>query len=184
MKIVIIGNGPSCLDKRNGKDIDRYDTVIRINDYAIDGFESFVGTKTDIWAMDTKVFSWNQKYLDRFKTIKNIWVLPSLAFSSSRKEIRDRLCELSANLFVSELEDVKKINEEIQGFPSTGLMAIQTAIRKFPGSIPIDIMGFDHFDNNRTEYWNNETKKKIPHLIGKERQYVEKRIKEGKLFRI
>jgi hypothetical protein len=40
--VLLVGNGPI---KNKGKLIDSYDTVIRFNDFVIDGYEKHVGTK-------------------------------------------------------------------------------------------------------------------------------------------
>ncbi len=47
--ILVIGNGESILKQRLQKKIDSFNQVLRINNYIIDDFELFVGTKTDIW---------------------------------------------------------------------------------------------------------------------------------------
>ncbi len=49
-KLLLIGNGPSALAKKMGWQIDNYDgKVLRFNSYATDGFEEFVGSRTDFW---------------------------------------------------------------------------------------------------------------------------------------
>ena len=47
--ILIIANGPSILEYKLGKEIDKFDEVARINNYKIDNFDEYVGTKTTIW---------------------------------------------------------------------------------------------------------------------------------------
>jgi len=49
-KVIIVSNSPVVLDKELGDKIDSFDTIIRINDFEIDGYEKHVGTRTDIWA--------------------------------------------------------------------------------------------------------------------------------------
>ena len=48
-KILLVGNGSSMLDNKRKDLIDSYDTVVRFNSYKIEGYEEYVGTKTDIW---------------------------------------------------------------------------------------------------------------------------------------
>ena len=43
--ILVIGNGESILKKRLQAKIDNFDKVLRINNYIINDFELFVGTK-------------------------------------------------------------------------------------------------------------------------------------------
>ena len=47
--LILVGNGPSVKSHKMGELIDSYDTVVRFNWYHIDGYEEYVGTKTDIW---------------------------------------------------------------------------------------------------------------------------------------
>jgi len=49
-KVIIVSNSRVVLERELGEKIDSFDTVIRINDFEIDGYEKHVGTKTDIWA--------------------------------------------------------------------------------------------------------------------------------------
>jgi len=47
--IVFVGNGTAVTDKKMGEKIDSFDTVVRFNNYQTEGFEEYVGTKTNIW---------------------------------------------------------------------------------------------------------------------------------------
>ncbi len=47
MKIILISNSPSVLNERLGKEIDQFDIVCRFNNFKIDGFSQYIGTKTD-----------------------------------------------------------------------------------------------------------------------------------------
>ena len=47
--ILIIGNGQSILNNNFQNQIDNFDIVLRINNYKINGYEQFLGSKTDIW---------------------------------------------------------------------------------------------------------------------------------------
>ena len=49
MKAVIVGNGPSLLEKENGTVIDSFDVVVRFNNFKTKGFEKHTGTKTNYW---------------------------------------------------------------------------------------------------------------------------------------
>ena len=48
-KVIIVGNSPTVLNYENGKWIDSFDVVIRVNRCATEGFEKNIGSKTDIW---------------------------------------------------------------------------------------------------------------------------------------
>jgi hypothetical protein len=48
--MILVGNGHSALSKLAGKQIDSFDTVVRFSWFWVDGYEQYVGSKTDIWA--------------------------------------------------------------------------------------------------------------------------------------
>ena len=45
-EILIVGSSPNLLDIKNGKIIDGFELVCRFNDYKINGYEEYVGSKT------------------------------------------------------------------------------------------------------------------------------------------
>ena len=65
--IIIIGNGGSNLDKKNGKEIDKFTKVVRLGQFHLDGYEDYVGKKTDI--ISTSHWKLNRKRLAKTKTI-------------------------------------------------------------------------------------------------------------------
>lgn len=52
MATILVGNGPSILDKKQGTKIDQFDVVVRFNTFYIEGFEEYTGTKIDVWAVN------------------------------------------------------------------------------------------------------------------------------------
>ena len=66
-KILIIGNGGSCLQRRIGHLIDRFDgDIARFNEYQITGYEQFVGTRTDVHITHSKLKVETVKKPERF----------------------------------------------------------------------------------------------------------------------
>ena len=80
--VIIVGNGESILHNKNGSIIDKFNTVIRLGRYELDGYEDYTGKKTDVvstiyWKLDSdrlknhKVFlSIPLNYTDDFKKSK------------------------------------------------------------------------------------------------------------------
>lgn len=48
--VILVGNGPSLKQSEFGSTIDKFDTVVRFNNYETKGYERNVGSKTDIWS--------------------------------------------------------------------------------------------------------------------------------------
>ena len=53
----VIGSSPNILKKKYGKEIDNHDFVIRSNAARIEGFEDYVGSRTDFRVISGKTFS-------------------------------------------------------------------------------------------------------------------------------
>ena len=54
-KVVIVANAKIKEDKKIGNDINNFDKVIRMNRFETDGFEEYLGSKTDIWCINRKI---------------------------------------------------------------------------------------------------------------------------------
>jgi len=46
--MILVGNGPSVFNQELGQYINKFDIVIRFNNFQIKGYEKYIGTKTDI----------------------------------------------------------------------------------------------------------------------------------------
>ena len=68
-KIVVVGNSPIELGKNKGSMIDKFDIVIRFNNFVIDGYESDYGSKTDIWAISPAFSTLHSRELYNFNYI-------------------------------------------------------------------------------------------------------------------
>ena len=47
--LAVVGNGPSVLTEQRGSYLDSTDIVVRFNEFAVEGFESYVGSRTDVY---------------------------------------------------------------------------------------------------------------------------------------
>eukprot|EP00966_Prymnesium_polylepis_P001870 42844-Prymnesium_polylepis.1 len=64
--VCIVGNGRSVLSQSAGSVVDRFDTVLRFNDFQIPGYEEHVGSKTSVWVVsDWTIIKLLNKYPDR-----------------------------------------------------------------------------------------------------------------------
>ena len=189
--ILVIGNGESILNQRLQKKIDSFNTILRINNYIIKDFESFVGTKTDIWFNGA-----NSKLVSPIMMPKEVIVAPpSEIIIKHQKNLKDyiaRRVDLNFNnLTLLRLEEIKRYETEVgSNRLTTGLYAIKWAMNNFE---KVYIHGFDFFINSKAHYYDsklmNFVNNKIlnkghKHNNEHERNYVEKLItnKEVKLL--
>ena len=189
--ILVIGNGESILEKRLQKKIDSFNTILRINNYIIKDFESFVGTKTDIWfnGANSKLVS------PRMMPKKVIVAPPSEIIIKHQNNLKDyisrRVGQNYNNLTLLRLKEIKRYETEVgSNRLTTGLYAIKWAMNNFK---KVYIHGFDFFINSKAHYYDsklmNFVNNKIlnkghKHNNEHERNYVEKLItnKEIKLL--
>jgi hypothetical protein len=68
---IIISNGVACLNHKARHIIDQFNIVVRLNNFVIDGYEEYVGTKTDIWVHNSNSDICLPKNIDNIKQIIN-----------------------------------------------------------------------------------------------------------------
>ena len=95
--VVLVGNGPSVLKTKMGKEIDKFKTVIRFNVFDID--EEFTGTKCNVWVLNGKCI------IDKFKKFKAILTrareykekygdIDKFVFKVNKSTVSNRISEL------------------------------------------------------------------------------------------
>lgn len=139
-KILLVGNGSSLLDKENQKTIDSYQTVVRFNSYKINGYEKYVGTKTNIWVTVNRAHK-NEIFMYD-KVLTHSWTKTDCKLQNDLQELR---------------KDVEKINYDIINqipikHPSTGLIAI------YYFNTQVDIIGFDWWYKEKHHYGDSEVR--------------------------
>ena len=121
--VLIVGNGPSASQSDLGQEIDRFDTVVRINNYVTKGLESKVGSRTDIWVNGA-----NQGLKKRQDLASNILVLiPSVVLDHKGQDIHKRIQHRlgSTQYFMLPVEVMKDMERECGlSRPTTGFFSI------------------------------------------------------------
>lgn len=165
-KVVIVCNGESVLQKKNGKLIDSFDRVIRLGKYTIKGYEDWVGSKDDI----AIIRDWQTCKVS--KDVE-IWSPPVLLKNESL--LSDK------TLTNKEYFDVK--NELGVEIPTTGIIAYFMAKKHLPG-YNIYYTGLDFLKGGW--YWKSDHKHfdfasehNIAHEPLKEKIWVSKMQRRG-----
>ena len=206
MEVIIVGNGTSVLNKKHDKLIDGHDIVIRLGGYVTEGYEEFVGIKTDIWSNGVSTIKiW--KYFDENIINRHLWVMIPEDISTEYEYLKqwkkekysdyqfsqhvhnERLEKLKKNNMVECVKDeyLKILLKELNIFkyytigyflrPSLGICTIFTALQKYNH---VNLIGFDYLRSGW--YWDvNHI-----HTIGKhnslmEKIWIEKMNKIGKI---
>ena len=197
--IIVIGNGSSVLDKEYGKIIDDFEEVVRFNNFIIDGYEKYIGTKTTIWARSNSGRI-KEKNMEWFKQV--FICNPPKQFSSYKNYISARKLFYSIpNAIMLPEEEKNELQKELKlyghykclnrrtnmkygdkaGWASAGVMVLNYLVRRY--SI-VYIYGFDYFtkiDGNPRHYYNDmeamPTSKM--HKGERERQWIEDNANQG-----
>lgn len=184
MTIAIVGNGPSALSFSVGEEIDKCDRVIRFNNYVIEGFESFVGRREDIWCMSGSGMVSRRTYEGE------VWIpmntrnpnnkprIEKLIRSNKYKNIHlipEKSCE-AANVAVG-----LKNNQ----WCTSGIYALWEALRM---KYSVVVHGFDFFEGQKVgemaqHYFSHSKDERIGgrHDLMKERQFFLKLLKEKRI---
>ena len=204
-KALIIGNGPSVLEKKLGKRIDsnEFDKIIRINRWKFDtdGSEhktdhsKFVGTRCDYWVVNDLhmgnklVFKKHQLYEHVLICMPNFKWDPIDRMLPQVEQIEKRYNNIS---FIppSYEDDVNRLVNFNPKWPSTGIMSIHFAINHFD---EVYLYGFDTYDKKydtlhyfegvNSHYGKNKFKdaNNKDHSPDREKEYLNHMIKYNKI---
>ena len=169
MRIVIVGNGTSILDKANGEKIDNFDIVLRFNGFKIKGFEKNTGTKTNIW------FTVNHAHIDQIDAFDEV-IVHSWQWDSKKCKIYQE--------FLNKRPDCKRTQREFVtnnisiDSPSSGLIAIHMMLQRFD---KVTITGFDWWERKEHHYGDAE-KRGTLHKPEKEYKVIKELINKNKVI--
>lgn len=189
--VVIVGNSPSILERRDGQFIDSCDLVFRINNFEIHDYEQHTGSKTD-FALFTPACKFNQKILELEPSRR---LLHAANFHNDREKLKERLTRDGAvGLTPRDLVEIPPtlyyyglailMNLPPLSWASTGSVGLQLLIDVFPESTKIYFTGIDFFkDTNRVirHYFDHETLSDGKHFWHLERTYFESRLHSGRI---
>lgn len=191
LRIAIIGNSPILLDSALGEEIDKFDLVIRLNNYATIGYENDVGRKTDI------VFITPATHPN--KELFNIPGYRIIIFCNGKFEDLDLAQQRMYADNGSQIEltkinilDIALVNRltrdlslKDRQWPSTGLLALGWCLETFNDiQYKISLFGFSFFKESGQllkHYYGVETKRDKHHDFELEEKYVQKLQNKGAL---
>ena len=147
-KVYIVGNGPSACSKPLGQEIDAADVVVRINNFKTQGFEQYVGTKTDI------LFTCRlNEYFDTLQNFPEV-ILCLLMNPLDGVEIPQEMItapNISERIDWPEVDRMTALlNLKENCYPSTGFICMLKMVDRFRH---VNVVGFDHFAQQNGHYF-------------------------------
>ena len=190
--ILIIANGPSINKFKFGKYIDQFSVVARINNFVIDGFENFIGSKTDLWCNGA-----NQNLNKKENIFDRIIVfIPPEILNCKGNDIHSSIqkrlgTDLDSYELISEKDMIIFANQCGAKRLTTGTNSILWAMPQFENVV---IHGFDFFQNGKEHYFDGEVKswffnqswlkKGEKHNHKQEKKYILELLKNKKIFEL
>ena len=166
--VIIVGNGTSILDKKNGEVIDSFNDVVRFNSFRIKDYEEYTGSKTTVW------FTCNSHHIKEINLFKEVYV--------HTWQWDKQKCELFKSFQSHRTDCIKTDREFVRSniplsAPSTGLIAIYIMLEKYSN---VTITGFDWWDREDHHYADKQIRGTL-HKPKEEYKLIKKFIDCGKV---
>lgn len=180
--ICLVGNGNQILKYQLGKIIDKFDIVVRFNNFKIDSYEEYVGTKTDWWAtrICSTIKTRNPSDFSRILGICN-WC----KFTPGIVPLIPSFIRQYPKLELIDFNKCKKYNKFFgyqynKNWLSVGLITLLYLLET--ETRPIYIAGFG--GDPSQHYFKQQPQDFKYHNFTKENQYVEDLVDAGKIIRL
>lgn len=147
----IVGNAPIELGKKQGKQIDSFDSVVRFNDYSLECKKDY-GIKTDVWIRATNDFV--IETLNDKNKINHKMILFRALNEKNKKNVLflDKTNRPYASFPPRYEHDLSKI---LKAIPSIGLLFLYILKLNNYNITIKNIYGFSFFDNDDLVGYNN-----------------------------
>jgi len=185
MKVILVGNGPSLLSSGLGSLIDSYDVVVRMNNFRTSGFESDVGSKTDVWV--TTLFHDVQRSLIQTEGLSEVILAVNHfpmkdGWFGAFRWLCDSTWRSGPRVTTTHPDQVRSYNRSMGSHrPSTGIMACLAFLDRCAS---IAVAGFDHFSNTSGHHYFGLADKRpqgCPHNGQVEKKWLELQVEQGRI---
>ena len=179
-KLIVVGNGSSLLDKKNGELIDSHEEVLRFNFFSTEKFEEYVGTKTTMWFTGTNFSEKNWRITLPYKKVFTFsWQWDEnkcLAHQGYLQAIKQCPIEKVGKNNIIEIQ--KYVNDDKYFAYSSGSICIWRLLKDYD---QITITGFDWWEKRDKHHYNDN------HIIGTlhkpdlEKRFIFKLLEDNKI---
>lgn len=180
-KVLIIGNSPLVLEQKRGAEVNAFEgKIARCNHFKIEGFEEYVGTRTDVWV--TGAINLQHKNMQR----EYDFVVRYTTMSDQACDLGDvilRSCRPQWNVYRILSRDRRELIEKskIKWQPTTGIAGIYWLMTN---NYKVYIYGFDFCISGRDYYTDRlHLSMEGHHDPVKEMAYAKKLIRRKKIFK-
>jgi len=190
---IVIGNSGSVIDNKRGTEIDDFDIVVRNNLARYEGFEKYVGNRTDIRFLSHKTFgnfldkkefsSYDKDYIPTSKkhhlmirSVGNVGsVVPGFLFNIYGGDNVFSVLDLNYNYYLDRLASE-------QHFCTVGFSSVLTMLDL---GCEVSVYGMDFYDPAKKFHYFEENSERVlnshNHSIKQEKDYINNLIEIGKI---
>lgn len=185
--IVLVGNGPSAVSWQAGYLIDKFDLVVRFNNFILKGYEPWVGTKTDVWVINGPEYT-----VDAVPPGSQIvysvplpltdhdlyYIAVLLRLKTSLTVLDENVIKTAKHHFYSKLSNPDSYGE--LPYPSTGAIIAHFLLAQFP---VVHVFGFDFMQGDIHHYFESTLREDLLdwHNPSAEKSFFESLIATGKV---
>ena len=201
MKVLLVGNGCSALEHKLGKVIDtEFDLVLRMNRFKTEGYEEYVGSKTNVWLVTDNMFQYVINKTDGIEGSQN-WEnydcicvgIPTFKYNQFNQEQTKNL-KVPVVIFPPQIGDVvsNNLNLPPDRWPTLGMQSLYAGL--YDEKVKeIYLYGFDgkdkkyeylhYYDDEKTPNLKTESyySRKITHSDKVEFEHIQELVKSKKI---
>ncbi len=199
-KVVIVANANLKNSKTVGLEVDKSDVVVRMNRFRTDGYEEYLGTKTDFWCINRKILlqksnryfgfydkNWNN-YKEKYPTLSKCVMMTYCHEKNEADSLRREDIVVKNNIEVADTHNImcelsdrwrEIYNNDKFHKPGTGILTILHYLNLYG---KVHIHNFDHGKTHH--YWGVSGPEDVPsshHTWEFEEKVVEDLINEKKV---
>ena len=190
--ILIIGNAPIKY-KNLGEKINKFEIVVRFNDFNINDYKKDIGTKIDYWIVSESFILFDyERFIKKYNIYNNkkIFVIIPYVFKNNIKKLKNKLPKNiynNLNILIEHI-DIKHNYNFNNKWPSSGLLVILYILQKYKYNI--FIFGFNNFSHKekKIHYFEDKGKlnvsKQIGHIPHLEKKIINNLKNNKKLFNL
>lgn len=151
--IILVGNGSSLLDEKNGDFIDSFDTVVRFNNFVIKGYEKHVGTKTNIVVLNKRFSSQPQVVCNNILNLHEVECFYMVSPNQKKRGYKFQTYgqeQFGINIPIKKINRKKKVLNQYRNThkycPTIGMFAICYLLST--SNHILNLIGFDAIQNS------------------------------------
>lgn len=180
--IIIVGNGPSLLERDMGEKINSFTHVVRFNGYKLKGYEKHVGSRTTIWSR------WHSLPVNRpLEELDEVWLnIPA-------HQQTNALIQKAVNLLPAQFREKSRVipNKELgqklvkslysnkhNKWPSSGALAIAHCV---DSDYDVTITGIDSWAKPPYHYYGEHDRSNSHHERAPEKDYIDQLVGSGRI---